>query len=417
MLLEKFPSQAPQDSENLEDIVSHLRSEISFHKRQHKELEYSKLSAEKAAEAKSVFLANMSHEIRTPLGLIVGFAEELISSSQVTPANRYLIHTIQRNSEMLARLISDILDFSKVEAGQMEFAVGSIHCCHFLEEVEILLNKKCSEKNLLFHVDILSQLPQFFYSDEIRIKQVLMNLICNAVKHTESGRIILKVCYSEANSLLYFDLVDSGEGIPLDRQSDIFQVYTQLHKDKPGSGLGLPLARNLARSLEGDLKLVRSRPGEGSWFRAEIKNQLAFHQEGQPTHQFRPCPPTSHPNLSGWKVLVVDDLIDNVRLLECILKPTQALVDSTTSSIEALEKIKTVNYDLILLDLMMPEMNGFKTLKKFQELGFSGKIWAVSAHAMPKDINHCLESGFAEHISKPIQRMDFYQRLQTFLPQ
>lgn len=404
-----------QDSKNLAATVTQLQNEITLHKQQNKDLESSKLSAEKSAELKSAFLANMSHEIRTPLSLIVGFAEELINSSQVTAANKYLIHTIQQNSEMLSRLIGDILDFSKVEAGQMQFAVGPINCRHFLDEVEILLNKKCTEKNLLFHTDVLSSLPQFFYSDEIRIKQILMNLACNAIKHTESGGIILKVCYSEPNSLLYFDLIDSGEGIPLDRQTDIFQVYTQLHKDSPGSGLGLPLARNLARSLEGDLKLVRSRPGEGSWFRAEIKNQLAFYQQSLPTPQLRSCPTSGKPNLSGCKVLVVDDLIDNVHLLECILKPTQAQVDSTTSSYEALKKIQNNKYDLILLDLMMPEMNGFQTLEKFQEVGFTGKIWAVSAHAMPKDISQCLELGFTQHIAKPIQRMDFYQRLQTLL--
>ncbi len=403
--------------QNLESIVSHLRSEIVQREHDQKVLQQAKFSAEKSAEAKSIFLANMSHEIRTPLGLILGFAEELVNSSQLTPDNRYLILTIQRNSEMLARLINDILDFSKVEAGQMEFAVGSINCCHLLDEIEVLLKAKCTEKNLYYQKDILTSLPQYFYSDEVRIKQVLQNVICNAVKNTDAGGITIKVSYSQAHSLLSFDVIDSGAGIPIGRQADIFQVFKQLHKDKPGSGLGLPLSRDLARGLKGDLKLVRSQPGEGSWFRAEIKNQIAFHQGDHATHAIdvarSPCPP----NLTGWNVLVVDDLIDNVRLLKCILGPTQASVDMTTSSQQALEKIKTVNYDLILLDLIMPEMNGFKTLEKLREQGFSGKVWAVSAHAMPKDIRHCLDAGFEQHISKPIQRMDFYQRLQTLLHQ
>ncbi len=407
MLLEK----------TLETIVTRLRSEISTHERQQKELEQLRLAAEKAAQAKSIFLANMSHEIRTPLGLILGFAEELVSSSQLTPANSYLIHTIQRNSEMLGRLINDILDFSKIEAGQMEFSVGPINCCHFLDEIEVLLKSKCSEKNLLFHKDILTSLPHCFFSDEVRIKQVLMNLICNAVKNTEKGGLVLKVSYSQANSLLYFDVIDSGQGIPLNCQSDIFQTYMQVHKDKPGSGLGLPLARSLARSLEGDLKLIKSRPGEGSWFRAEIKNQKSFQNHASSSQENDAIPLHGPPDLRGWKVLVVDDLIDNIRLLECILKRTEAYVDSTTSSLEAIEKVQFVKYDLILLDLMMPEMDGFETLKKLRAAGFLGPVWAVSAHAMAKDISQCLEAGFAQHISKPLQRLDFYQHLQTMLPQ
>ena len=392
-----------------------MQNEISLRECYQKALEKSKLNAEKSTEAKSIFLANMSHEIRTPLSLILGFAEELINSSELTPSNRYLIHTIQSNSEMLARLINDILDFSKIEAGKMDFNVGLIKTCPFIDELENLFKTKCSEKSLTFRKEILTWLPQYFYSDEVRIKQILMNLVCNSLKYTDKGGVILKLSYNQTNSLLHFDVIDTGEGIPLNLQSNVFQMFKQLHKDKPGSGLGLSLSRNLARGLEGDLKLVLSKPGGGTWFRAEIKNQMTFQRSQLVPSACSSTVSHSPPDMTGWKVLIVDDLIDNIRLLECILRPTKAILDSTTSSKKALQKVQACKYDLVLLDLIMPEMNGFKTLEKLSELHFSGQIWAVSAHAMTKDIKRCLEAGFSQHISKPIQRADFYQKLQCLV--
>ncbi len=415
MMIDKNIEVIPSSQKSLESTVALLEHKLAISKSYERELEESKLKAEKSAAAKSNFLANMSHEIRSPLGLILGFTEELVKSNQFNPDNRYLIHTIQSNSKMLERLINDILDFSKVEAGKLDYDVAPINCCHFIDELEVTFKAICADKKLLFHKDILTTLPDYFYSDGVRIKQVLMNLVCNAVKHTVNGGLVLKISYSEPNSLLYFDLIDSGAGIPFHSQADIFQMFKQLNKDSPGCGLGLPLSRNLARGLEGDLKLVRSRPHEGSWFRVEIKNQKNLQNLARLNPEIIQKPCVNPPQMNAWKILVVDDLIDNVRLLDCILRPTKAIVEGTTSASEALQKVKTFKYDLILLDLMMPEMNGFKALDQLRALGFCGEIWAVSAHAMKSDITESLQAGFSQHISKPIDRQDFYQKLQNLM--
>jgi signal transduction histidine kinase/CheY-like chemotaxis protein len=395
---------------SLQETVSQLQNEISLRERYEKELEHSKKIAEQATEYKSIFLANMSHEIRTPLGLILGFTEELIESSQLNPANRHLIHIIKRNSEVLARLINDILDISKIEAGKLDFDIAPIPSLEFAKDLETNFQAKCTEKALVFHLDLLTALPEYFYSDEVRIKQILLNLVSNAIKHTDTGGLILKMSYNEANNLLTFDVVDSGEGISPDLHGEIFELFKQLHKGKPGTGLGLALSRNLARGLEGDLKLVRSRPGEGTWFRVEIKNQRDKAVVGHTQERHVP-EKVPAPDLTGWKILIVDDLIDNIRLLEAILRPTKAITDATISAKQAVQKVKSMKYDLILLDLLMPEQDGFKTLDQLREAGHIGEVWAVSAHAMKTDVIDCTQAGFNEHVSKPIPRNEFYQKL------
>ena len=177
MAIDENIQTTSSSQKSLEDTVAYLEHELTKSKTYGKELEKSKLIAVKSAAAKSTFLANMSHEIRSPLGLILGFTEELIKSNHLNPDNKYLIQTIQSNSKMLARLINDILDFSKIEAGKLDFDVAPIHCCHFIDELEITFKAICTEKRLFFHKDILTTLPDCFYSDAVRIKQVLMNLV------------------------------------------------------------------------------------------------------------------------------------------------------------------------------------------------------------------------------------------------
>ena len=314
---------------------------------------------------------------------------------------------------MLARLINDILDFCKIEAGLLDFDINEIQTVHFLEEMDTIFNSKCAQKRRPFQIEILTPLPDTFCSDEMRIKQILLNLLCNALKHTEDGPLILKISYDEKLSLFYFEVIDTGGGILAHQQKDIFEKFKQLHKDKPGSGLGLPLSLNLARGLQGDLILKYSEAHKGSCFQASIKNQqppvkLGVEARCHNADALMPC-------LKGRRLMIVDDLADNIRLLECILGPTEAFIDSTTSVQVALKKFQTSSFDLILLDLIMPEMDGFQALDLFRSAGFTGEVWAVYANAMKTQKKDCLKAGFSQHISKPIQRKGFYKKLQQWV--
>jgi CheY-like chemotaxis protein len=309
-----------------------------------------------------------------------------------------VIHCHQMGSQMELSLDYIIERYSESTA-QSPIDLEMVTTAVFLKDLKDYFQIKCIENDLIFHMDVLTPLPEFVLTDPRRINQIFHNLISNSIRHTIKGGILLKVSYSDLSQLLYFDVIDSGEGIPEKFQPSIFDVFqiNSPHK-KFGCGLGLPLSRDTARALKGDLKLLRSFPGEGAWFRLEVKNQAAEKA-------------VSPPYLESWKIMLVDDLVDNLRSLEVILKPTKAIIDSTTSPAEAVQNLREKPYDLFLVDLQMPEMDGFETLAAARQAGFKGEIWAVSAYATKSDMVRCHEAGFAEHISKPTLRSDLYDKL------
>lgn len=397
------------DAAALEKTVQSLKSEIAVIKKHEQQLEDCRRKAERAAEYKSQFLANMSHEIRTPLSLILGFTEELIGSTQLDAANMSLVNIIRRNSEALERLIADILDLSRIESGNFEYAIHPIQTADFLKNLSIEASAKCQEKGLPCEIIPSNSLPPSFLSDEVRLKQILMNLICNSAKYTSRGSVRVNIGFDNSSQNLLFDIIDTGEGIPLEQQQRIFDVFKQgSNRSKPGTGLGLPLSRKLARGLGGDVTLIHSRPKEGAWFQVKIPKSQVATTPTPPSHWGTPTEP---PDLSTWKILIIDDLEDNIKLLESILKPTHAVVESTTSAAESIKKLARTRYDLILVDLHMPEMDGFETLRRARESGCDSHIWAVSASAMQKDLMETQAAGFGAHVTKPIRRHEFYQKL------
>jgi len=373
-----------------------------------------------ANRAKSAFLANMSHEIRTPMTAVLGFADLLLDPS--TPAADRVTHvqTIRRNGEHLLTLINDILDLSRIEAGRMTIERVTTSPSRVLAEVSSLMRVRSQAKGLSLDVRCLTPVPSTIESDPTRLRQVLVNLVGNAVKFTEQGSVTIEVRFDRDSAdlpYLHFTVTDTGVGIAPDRMGRLFQAFEQAdfsHTRKfGGSGLGLAISRRLAELLGGGLDAT-SEPDRGSRFHCWI---AATHPVGPFTDVLaESSPPVSAPpsvsvpaRLAGRRVLLAEDGPDNQRLITLLLTRAGAVVDVAVNGRVAIERIDAAEiartpYDLVLLDMQMPELDGYATASLLRERGYTRPIVALTAHAMSGDRERCLQAGCDDHLTKPIER-------------
>ncbi len=404
---QRLTSTADQ-SERIFNIVQ----DITAQKNSQEELVRAKEAAEASNLAKSTFLANMSHEIRTPLGAIMGFSE-LIADPLVTGSEKQCYHgAIQRNGELLANIISDILDLSKVDAGKMEVHVVPVALSEILNDTKTLLGLQASEKGVALKIQVDDNVPEIIRTDPLRLRQILSNVVGNAIKFTSKGSISVAVKRGrlDDHDRLLFVVEDTGMGIEKDQVGKLFTPFSQAFpgpvRSAGGTGLGLVLARRLANLLGGDVDLTQTEVNCGSTFAVSVDPGpilgITYVEARRGEQQNLRLQAT--PRLDGTKVLLADDAVDNQILVAHILKLAGATVDVASNGREAIERARLERYDVVLMDIQMPVMDGFEATAELRREGYGGKIIALTAFALSGEKQRCLDNGFDDHVSKPINR-------------
>lgn len=377
---------------------------------------------ENANKAKTQFLATMSHEIRTPLGVIAGFADLALDPSQSEDERKTALERIKKNSDLLTELVNDILDLSKIEANKLELDVKEVETIKFLNDLSESLSLKAKEKGLGLYVSANTTVPTVIKTDQLRLKQILYNVITNAIKFTERGEVRINMrCEEDEDKKpkIIFSVQDSGIGISKEQAHKLFKPFSQADSSTTrkygGTGLGLVLSKKLAQALGGDLELVKSEPGRGSTFEVTIRpgqseqNTIVIHKSNHTQN-------AQKPDLSGLKVLVVEDSLDVQALVAKYLVSVDAQIDMANNGREGLNKALKYPYDLILMDISMPELDGFEATQRLRQKGFKKPIIAMSAHAMKEEKDRAIKIGFNDYITKPmnrnllIEKISFYGR-------
>ncbi len=386
------------------------------------ELRQAREVAEDNVRAKSAFLANMSHEIRTPLTAVIGFADLLLDRGLGESERLNYIQAVRRNGEHLLALVNDVLDVSRINADQIqtEFIDCSLH--HILHEVASVMRMRAYEKGIAFDVTYETPIPATIQSDPMRLRQILLNLVSNAVKFTQSGGVGLTARCLDAGTdraRVEMDVTDSGIGLSAEEIDGLFQPFQQANpsttRQYGGTGLGLTICRSLAELLGGEIR-VDSTPGEGSTFTFVLYSPVGE----QDAMVAAPCgddvetggdTATTEPKASlAGRVLLAEDGPDNQVLIKTILRRQGLeveIVDNGESAVtRALEAARdgSALFDVILMDMQMPKLDGYGATSKLRANGYSGPIIALTAHAMSGERQRCMAAGCDDYLSKPIER-------------
>ncbi len=384
------------------------------------------LAAESANIAKSAFIANMSHEIRTPMNAIVGFSELLLSKSgDLTDKQKSHLAKITDASDHLLSIINDILELSKIEAGKLQLEHIEFDGSDVLEKVASLFGERLQEKGLVFHIEV-PHVPFKFIGDPIRLSQMLINYLSNAVKFTEKGSITLRARVMEETDqdlLVRLEVEDTGMGISPEDQSRLFTAFEQadnsITRKHGGTGLGLAITKHLAELMGGEVG-VESTPGQGStfWFTARLgKGQMQSDQTAAGAVEPISLNEMLRRNHAGKRVLLAEDNELNRDLVDEMLSGTGLELDFAEDGKEALEKAQSSTYDLILMDMQMPEMSGVEATKAIRQLPAyaTTPIIAITANAFKGDRQICLDAGMNDHLAKPLKQQELHQALLDWL--
>jgi PAS domain S-box-containing protein len=378
--------------------------------------------ANEASRAKSAFLANISHEIRTPLGAMLGFAELALEDKGLETKHEAYISTIARNGRQLLRLVDEILDLSKVESERIQIEQLSFSLPSLLKEVHSLLRIKADERGLALVTHGTTGIPERVKSDPLRLRQILINVIGNAIKFTEKGQITVTTRFREekgrSRGVLEIQVRDTGIGMDEEQRARIFQPFVQadgtMTRKYGGTGLGLFLARKLARLMGGDVILLGSRPNSGSEFQITLNVDV---------DHLTVVPSKTVGNESGVlphntqiKVLVVEDSPDNRMLISAYLAASNANLEFAENGATGVEKALANRFDLILMDIQMPEMDGYEALQRLRDSSYNGPVVALTAHAMKGDRERCLTAGFNDYLCKPVSRKALIDILARYAP-
>ena len=414
--------------------------EIVERKQAEEDAEEAMREAKAANQAKSTFLANMSHELRTPLNAILGYAQILQRENYVNEHQRNGLNIIQKSGRHLLMLLNDILDLSKIEVGRMEIQPAEFHLTNFLNNIVDIFSLRSKQKMIRFNCAFSSDLPIIIRGDEIRLRQILINLLGNAVKFTEQGFVAFEVSISprenikcttencDASTCIRFQIRDTGIGIAPEYLKTIFEPFQQAdpkRKQTQGTGLGLAISKKLIEMMGGRLE-VESEVGQGSLFMADVAFSFADSPATDPT----PPPPF----ITGYRgprrnVLIADDNSENRSVLRYLLTPLKFEIVEACNGREAVEKMLTIYPDIILMDMVMPILDGFEAVRKIRKyesrmrqspssspvLTVHTPIIAVTAKAFVNDKKKCLDAGCDDFIPKPVNADELLEKLQRLL--
>jgi PAS domain S-box-containing protein len=408
-----------------EEMLLEAFIDMTERKQAEKMLVEAKTQAEASSTAKSHFLANMSHEIRTPMNAIMGYSD-LLAEEGLTDEQADYVNIICNSGKHLLQVIDDILDFSKIEAGKLDIEKHDCSLKELLAVIESMIAPLTAEKNLEFEISKGSNLPANIQTDMARLQQCLINIANNAVKFTKEGHVHLNVSLEDKNDQSYirFDIEDTGIGIPEERQHAIFDSFTQADgstsRKYGGTGLGLTITRQLAELLGGELTLT-SQEGEGSTFSIVIPTGLDVTKQplldrcSIEDHANIDKEQKDHPEFSG-RVLVAEDVRTNQMLIKILLERMGMDVTIAADGEQALQMALAEKFDLILMDIHMPRMDGYKATDALRKEGIKTPIVALTANAMKGDEKKCIDAGCDDYLAKPINRNELLEKLNKYLP-
>ena len=365
-------------------LFEQAKTEITERKLAEQALRKAVIAADAANLAKSEFLSSMSHELRTPLNAILGFSQVMVRDSSLKNEHQQHLQIINRAGEHLLSLINDILEMSKIEAGKSQLNEASFNLIRLLGTLEEMFRLKAESKKLQLIFDLGKDVPQFINGDEGKLRQVLINLVGNAIKFTERGSVTLRVKLKSENDIsslslpLQFEIEDTGLGIAAEEMNKLFAPFEQTktgHQSQQGTGLGLPISRKFVQMMGGDIS-VTSTVGLGSKFAFEIQLDLADPIDVQLLKPRRKVIGLA-PNQPEYRILVVDDRADNCLVIDRLLSPLGILVREARNGEEAIAIWADWQPHLIWMDMQMPVMNGYETTKK------------IKAHPLGKQNHHC----------------------------
>jgi signal transduction histidine kinase len=409
-------------------VFIQIKSSLRSQKKAENALLEAKVAAEKSNNAKNEFLANISHEIRTPMNCIMGMTSLLLNTELQASQRKYLEMT-KTSTNRLLLVINEILDFSRIEKGNVALAKTIFKIHDVLNELLIIMEVEAQTKGLQLYISISPDVPETLSGDVDRLQQILINILGNAIKFTEHGSVKIKVSLQQlippSSARLYFQVIDTGIGIPSSKHKTIFQSFSQVDtsysRKQSGTGLGLAVSTILVKLLGGKIG-VTSCPGKGStfWFSAEftlVENVEVCHQKTSPSPSL---PVTSLDNLfKDKKILVADDEVLNRVLVRTLLEEKKIHVTEAANGIEVLKIIEKNSFDLILMDIQMPELDGIATTKQIRTYetteGKYTPILALTAHALETDKQKCLNGGMDDYISKPIDMEIFFTTMANHL--
>jgi len=384
------------------------------------QLNIAKDQAEKANRAKTEFLSNMSHEIRTPLNAIVGFSECLIDYPNLDDEAKDHAKDIVDASNNLLEIVNGILDISKIEANKMDIVSKEYNPREVINSLCKLIIPRINSKPIEFKSNISEDLPGVLKGDVSRVKQIMLNILTNAAKYTDRGEIVFTVnCVNRLDTnkcILNISVKDTGRGIKKEDINKLFNKFERLDEEKntstEGTGLGLAITKSLTEMMGGRIS-VASNYGEGSTFRVTLEQDLISMEVPIGNSEEIEIDYSLH---KGKRILVVDDSKINLKVANNILKPYEFKIVEASSGFEALELAETGTFDLILMDIMMPKMNGVEALRRLKEIpGFDIPVVALTADAIEGQDEKYIQAGFNDYLSKPIDRYQLNRVLNKYL--
>lgn len=393
-----------------------------------KALKAAVIRAESADRAKSDFLANMSHEIRTPINAILGMNELINRESSEKTIKEYSSNVADAGNTLLA-LINDILDFSKIEAGKMEIVPEEYELTDLIREVNNMIGIRCKEKGLEYIVKVNEEIPNKLFGDETRIRQIMINVLNNALKYTDTGSVTLKIDYEKTddnNIDLIISSIDTGIGIKEEDIEKLFESFKRIDLEKnrkrEGTGLGLTITKSFIDLMDGSID-VSSEYGKGSTFTVRIPQKVMGTEKLgaiNPDAKNQTKKYESSFTAPSADILVVDDVSINLKVIQGLLKQTLINVETAESGAECLDLIRTKKYDVILLDHMMPEMDGIETMKHFLEdkthPNQNVPVVMLTANAITGAREEYINTGFTDYLSKPVRTDELEEMLLKYIP-
>lgn len=385
--------------------------------------EQARIEAEAADCAKTEFLATMSHEIRTPLTAITGFTDLLSRRGKLSKEQRRHLDLIRTANAALLTIVNDILDFSKVEAGQLELQSRTFSLSALIHDAAMIAQPAAAKKSIALKWTLERNIPEWLVGDDARLRQILFNLLNNAVKFTEVGSISVTVCpklSSDGQELVHFSVTDTGIGIARELQHRLFKQFSQtdgsINRRFGGTGLGLAICKRLVELMGGQIGVISdASKGTTIWFTARLPAAAQTHPH--------PTPRMTHTAevfaLNRGKVLLVDDLETNREIVGAYLEDGGYDAVSVGSGAEAISRLRKEKFDLVLMDIQMPDMDGVTATRAIREMGSPVReipILAMTGNVLPQQIQVFIKSGMNDHVGKPIERANLYTKLWRWLP-